>query len=169
MGEDGQMSLATTSASRRQLPGGTCIGRDTRIGSTVWGNPYKVTPQRSRERCVQLCEDYLKQQPKLLGQLPELAGAALCCHCPSDQMCHADTIIRVFRDRLRADPRLESNAASKHRQEMRTVRLSMTLRCAVRPREIMQQYLSRDISEARAWWQWCRLFTTPLQAPAGPG
>ena len=61
-----------------------------------WGNPFVVTPSRSRAEAVRLYEEALRA-----GDLSftmddvrrELSGRDLACWCPLDGPCHADVLL----------------------------------------------------------------------------
>ena len=54
---------------------------------------------------MQLFENDLRNNPKLLRRLPSLSGRRLICTCPLDQACHVDVIIRLYHERVRGTTR----------------------------------------------------------------
>ena len=78
-------------------PGQVYIGRATRFGPTVWGNPYKVAEDRTAAQCVDLFKAELYRERGIQDRLRTLEGKALRCHCPPDMPCHADAIIEVYK------------------------------------------------------------------------
>lgn len=66
-----------------------------------WGNPFshqagtlakfKVA---TREEAIDRYEKWLRQQPRLLAQLPQLRGKVLGCWC-KPQACHGDVLARL--------------------------------------------------------------------------
>ena len=67
------------------------IGR--RLGDlkgSIWANPFKVS-QYGRGNTIDKYKAYLKQQPKLLEQLPKLSGKRLGCWC-KPEACHGDVL-----------------------------------------------------------------------------
>ncbi len=62
---------------------------------TIWGNPYQITTNNSREKVIALFEVYFKKHPKLAEEAKhKLRGKDLVCFCAPLQ-CHADVLLRV--------------------------------------------------------------------------
>lgn len=59
-----------------------------------WGNPFTIGKDGTREQVIAKYEAWLKTQPALLAQLPELKGKTLGCWC-SPQPCHGDVLERL--------------------------------------------------------------------------
>ncbi|CAK0886883.1 unnamed protein product, partial [Prorocentrum cordatum] len=78
-------------------PGGPIyVGRGSRrwgLAASRWGNPFTISPERSREDAVALLAGWIRAQPTLLQSLETLRGALLVCHCGPDQACHADILL----------------------------------------------------------------------------
>ncbi|CAK0903184.1 unnamed protein product [Prorocentrum cordatum] len=78
-------------------PGGPIyVGRGSRrwgLAASRWGNPFTISPERSREGAVALLAGWIRTQPTLLQSLETLRGAPLVCHCGPDQACHADILL----------------------------------------------------------------------------
>ena len=60
---------------------------------TIWGNPFVIGPDGSREEVIAKYEAYLLSSPGLLSRLGELKGKHLVCWC-APLGCHADVLIR---------------------------------------------------------------------------
>jgi len=65
-----------------------------------WGNPWRVTKERSRGRAGELFRTTLElrmtMQPELFLELrADLEGRDLACWCPVDQPCHADVLLEL--------------------------------------------------------------------------
>ncbi|CAK0838916.1 unnamed protein product [Prorocentrum cordatum] len=78
-------------------PGGPIfVGRGSRrwgLAASRWGNPFTISPERSREDAAALFAGWIRTQPTLLQSLETLRGALLVCHCGPDQACHADILL----------------------------------------------------------------------------
>ena len=57
-----------------------------------WGNPYKVE-LNGREKAVELYEQYLTKNSRLMAALPELVGKDLVCFC-SPLLCHGNVLCK---------------------------------------------------------------------------
>lgn len=55
---------------------------------------FKVS---TREESIKKYEEWLKNQPELMAQLPKLKGQVLGCWC-SPLPCHADVLVRLAND-----------------------------------------------------------------------
>ena len=114
----------------RLMAGDQYIGRGCRqrkLEQSQFCNPYKVG-EYGRENAIELFEQYLDRTPELVHQVLQITGRRLVCHCSSTQSCHADALIRKFRelcpgayDRNAASQRAptadELNLLARHRQE----------------------------------------------------
>ncbi|CAK0855058.1 unnamed protein product [Prorocentrum cordatum] len=80
-----------------QAGGPIYVGRGSRrwgLAASRWGNPFTISPRRSREDAVALLAGWIRAQPALLQSLETLRGALLVCHCgPGRQACHADILL----------------------------------------------------------------------------
>jgi hypothetical protein len=65
------------------------IGRPSK-----WGNPFKLRPGDSREKCLDDYRTWLMNQPELLSALGELKGQILGCWC-KPQSCHGDILAEL--------------------------------------------------------------------------
>jgi hypothetical protein len=73
---------------------------------TVWGNPFSHLPGGiarfrvgTRKRAIECYAEWIKTQPKLLAQLPELRGKDLVCWC-YPQPCHAEVLLNLANKEL---------------------------------------------------------------------
>jgi len=61
---------------------------------SIWGNPFVIGKDGTRNEVIAKYETWLMQQPTLLAKLDRLAGKHLVCHCTPAQ-CHADVLLRL--------------------------------------------------------------------------
>lgn len=78
---------------RAEHPDAVIVARPSRFG-----NPFRVTKERSAQRAVELFRMVLElrmtERPELFLELREkLGGRDLACWCPLDQPCHADVLL----------------------------------------------------------------------------
>ena len=59
-----------------------------------WGNPYRVSTYKSREKVVELYEKYIGENRLLLDSIGELKGKVLGCWC-APLHCHAEVLHRL--------------------------------------------------------------------------
>ncbi len=64
-----------------------CIGRPSK-----WGNPFVVGKHGTREECIALYKDWLRQNDTLLAALDELRGLVLGCWC-APRACHGHPLV----------------------------------------------------------------------------
>lgn len=62
--------------------------------ASMWGNPFVVDEQYSREEAIACYTDYLFSQARLLCALPTLRGLRLGCWC-HPQACHGDVLAEL--------------------------------------------------------------------------
>ena len=74
--------------------GATYIGR-----GSVWGNPFVIGRDASRDEVCDKYDAWLDTQPGPIARLPDLRGRDLVCFC-APRRCHGDTL------RRRANPQL---------------------------------------------------------------
>ena len=68
---------------------------DVRIDrQTMWGNPFKIGRDGTREEVIAKYEVWIKTQPELMAALPELRGKRLGCWC-APVACHGDVLARL--------------------------------------------------------------------------
>ena len=80
------------------MTGDEYVGRGCRqreLPKARFCNPFKVS-EFGRELAVNLFEQHLDSSQELTRELKSLSGKRLLCHCPKDQRCHADVLIRKF-------------------------------------------------------------------------
>ncbi|HTZ62688.1 MAG TPA: DUF4326 domain-containing protein [Solirubrobacteraceae bacterium] len=65
------------------------IGRPSK-----WGNPFVVGRDGARGECVELYEQWLRENAELMAALPELRGLVLGCWC-APRACHGDVLVRL--------------------------------------------------------------------------
>jgi len=74
------------------MPGnGVIVSRPSK-----WGNPFKITPEVTREKAVEMFEDYLQEMPRYERDkfLAPLRGKHLGCWCRPGSACHADILLK---------------------------------------------------------------------------
>lgn len=69
--------------------GAVYIGR-----SSIWGNPFVIGKDGSRDDVIAKFEAHLRSQPDLMGQLHKLAGKDLVCWC-APARCHGDVLVKL--------------------------------------------------------------------------
>jgi hypothetical protein len=96
------------------------------LAGSVFGNPYHVGRDGTREQVIELYRKWLLDQPALLGRLHELRGRRLACWC-SPAACHADVLAEL----VDADALLDELKAAGVRVEARGDRLRLLPASAV--------------------------------------
>ena len=71
-------------------PKNVYIGRPSK-----WGNPYIITTVQSREKVVELYEQYITSNRELLRDIHQLRGKNLGCWC-YPKFCHGDILQRLL-------------------------------------------------------------------------
>jgi uncharacterized protein DUF4326 len=72
------------------------IGRECYgLPSSIWGNPFKIGPDGTREQVIEKYRKYILDKPELLQQLESLRGKTLGCWC-SPQHCHGDVLAELL-------------------------------------------------------------------------
>jgi uncharacterized protein DUF4326 len=66
--------------------------------TTMWGNPYRIGRDGTREEVIEIYEVFLRQSEYHLMRLPELVGKVLGCHC-KPLPCHGDVIIKIMKEK----------------------------------------------------------------------
>ena len=74
---------------RGPVPNSVYIGRPS-----VWGNPYVVGRDGTRDEVIAKYEGWITSQPALLARLPELRDRHLICWC-APLRCHGDVLQRL--------------------------------------------------------------------------
>lgn len=75
---------------------------DVYIGrGSVWGNPYKIGRDGTREECIEKYRTYLinrfRIEPELKEQLMALDGKRLACYC-KPEACHGDVLVELIEE-----------------------------------------------------------------------
>ena len=72
------------------------IGRTVQgMRGSIWGNPFKIGPDGTREEVIEKYRKYILGKPELLKQLESLRGKTLGCWC-NPQSCHGDVLIELL-------------------------------------------------------------------------
>ena len=74
------------------------IGRNRKLGDGFWGNKHKASCDSEARVAVAGFESDLRSSDTLLRALPSLSGKGLVCHCPAGAPCHADALVKVYRE-----------------------------------------------------------------------
>ena len=61
---------------------------------TIWGNPFVIGEDGSREEVIDKYKDWLLKQPNLMIKLPLLKGKILGCWC-APEGCHGDILAEL--------------------------------------------------------------------------
>jgi hypothetical protein len=61
------------------------------LKASVWGNPFAIGKDGSREEVMVRYRAWLLANPELLEKLPELKGKVLGCWC-APEACHGDIL-----------------------------------------------------------------------------
>ena len=74
------------------------IGTYTYIGRpSIWGNPYNIGIDGTREEVIDKYEQYIRSRPELLAKLQTLSNSTLGCWCKPKQ-CHGDILIKLLEE-----------------------------------------------------------------------
>ena len=84
----------------KEAPFDVYIGRQMGTGfdypESVWHNPFKISPELTREAVVAQYHDYVREKPELMAQVSQLRGRTLGCWCKTrdslDELCHGDVL-----------------------------------------------------------------------------
>lgn len=72
---------------------------DVYIGrGSLWGNPFKIGKDGTRQEVIDKFEDYLRNNIELLHRLPELTNKVLGCWC-APKACHGDVYIKLLKEK----------------------------------------------------------------------
>ena len=80
------------------------VGRSRRWGDGFWGNNYRVHGSEDRQAVVDAYEKDLRLDVTRRRHLGSLSGKGLVCHCASDQPCHIDSIVKVYKEFFEVPP-----------------------------------------------------------------
>jgi hypothetical protein len=61
---------------------------------SIWGNPFRIGKDGTREEVIAKYRDYVLSRPDLVAQLPELKGKVLGCWCKPLQ-CHGEVLAEL--------------------------------------------------------------------------
>lgn len=68
---------------------------------SIYANPFSLK-KYSRERSLELYEEHLKSNIKLMERLPEiLEWKELGCWCLPNEPCHGDILLRIAREQVK--------------------------------------------------------------------
>jgi hypothetical protein len=68
---------------------------DVYIGHpSIWGNPFIIGRDGTREEVIAKYRAWIMQQPELLKRVKELKGKVLGCWC-APQACHGDVLVEL--------------------------------------------------------------------------
>ena len=71
---------------------------DIYIGrQSIWGNPFKIGPDGTRDEVIEKYRVWVKQQPMIMHSLKELKGKTLGCWC-KPHACHGDVLVELADD-----------------------------------------------------------------------
>lgn len=72
---------------------------------SIWTNPFH-TGYRNSETEADLIKfgEYVKSTPHLWDNIETLGGKTLGCWCKKEKPCHADTIIMLFKEKMKNSP-----------------------------------------------------------------
>jgi len=75
---------------------------DVYIGhGSIWGNPFKIGQDGTRNEIIIRYEEYIRGTPRLLKRLAELQGRILGCWC-APKACHGDVLIKLLEERSKS-------------------------------------------------------------------
>lgn len=60
----------------------------------IWGNPFQIGTDGSREEVILKYETWIKKNPSLMEQIPSLRGKTLGCWC-APLPCHGDVLLKL--------------------------------------------------------------------------
>jgi len=64
---------------------------------TIWGNPYRIGVDGTRDEVIDRYEKYLRTSLLLLADLPKLEGETLGCFC-KPKRCHGDVLVKLLNE-----------------------------------------------------------------------
>lgn len=93
----------TTVVHCRKAPFDVYIGRaHQEFPASRWGNPFPITPTRTRWQALAEYETYLRGNADLMAALPELRDKVLGCWCkgtaPGNVGCHGDILAKLVEE-----------------------------------------------------------------------
>jgi len=76
---------------------------DVYIGRpSMWGNPFRIGRDGSREEVIKKYETWIRTQTHLMKRLPTLEGQRLGCWCKPFP-CHGDVLVRLIEKRRESE------------------------------------------------------------------
>ena len=60
----------------------------------IWGNPFVIGKDGTRNEVIAKFERWIVQQPRLMARLEELKGKHLVCWC-APARCHGDVLVKL--------------------------------------------------------------------------
>jgi hypothetical protein len=60
----------------------------------VWGNPFVIGRDGTRDEVIAKYHEWIACQPNLLARLEELRGKDLVCFC-APRLCHGDILLEL--------------------------------------------------------------------------
>lgn len=61
---------------------------------SIWGNPFHIGKDGTREEVIEKYRVYLQSKPNLLRKISRLKGKHLLCWC-APKPCHADVLLEL--------------------------------------------------------------------------
>lgn len=71
---------------------------------SIWGNPFAIGRDGTRDEVIQKYAAWLMKQPQLLSRIHELRGKVLGCYC-KPKACHGD-ILAYLANNLKPNTRI---------------------------------------------------------------
>ena len=72
------------------------VGSYVYIGRpSIWGNPYNIGPDGTREEVIAKYEEYVREKPELMAKIHTLSNATLGCWCKPKE-CHGDILVKLI-------------------------------------------------------------------------
>lgn len=68
------------------------------LDQSIWANPFKVKEFGTNEDACSKYEEYLRNNKKLLDELPKLVGKNLACWCYPNS-CHTEIILKMMKEK----------------------------------------------------------------------
>lgn len=75
---------------------------------SIWGNPFKIGEDGSRDCVIQKYDKWIRGRPDLLARLPELKGKTLACWC-FPRRCHCSVLLKLL-----VEMGIENGGSNKH-------------------------------------------------------
>lgn len=77
---------------------------DVYIGRpSVWGNPFSIGKDGTREEVIQKYREWVVQQPEIVEAAKKLRGKVLGCWCAPNP-CHGEVLIELAESAIHEDP-----------------------------------------------------------------